>query len=222
MLNLIENAVSIKLKKTLTKESQEAGSFFCPPDQKVWCTHAGIFKLFLFPSFTAQSVPMAVQTVGMLLLPKTVQRPSARQWTKNPQVRRFVRDVCAVQGMASSSMWTCLPTGQGICRKGIQQGLVSCSLLRATSRVWLSAWSQRAPFTPGQKCPAERSDTCPLTQLLPCGVFTPKQCSWRYFAWLLRILKTAVKKKSKIATLKEMKSYKQKLLNSSPLSLLEP
>lgn len=48
----------IKLKKELNKESQEAGWFFCPPDQKVWCAHAGIFKAFPV-SFTAQSVPMA-------------------------------------------------------------------------------------------------------------------------------------------------------------------
>lgn len=197
MLKIIENAVSIRLKKALNKESQEAGSFFCPPAQKVWSIHAGVFKAVPVSFFPCPACANGrFKLWGCCCCPKLF-RDQVQDDEQKTQVRRFGMDVCTVQGMVAST--ACGP----VC----PQGSVG-SAEKASNGVWLHAphWGPPAgsDFVPEAKryhshqdrsFPVERSDTFPLTRLLPCAVFTPNPCSWRHFAWCLRFLKTAVKKK---------------------------
>lgn len=192
MLKLIEISVSIKWKKALTKESQEAGSFFCPLDQKVWCTHAGIFKAFPDSLFHCPVCATGrFKLWGFCCCPKLF-RDQVQGDEQKTQVRRFGRDVCAVEGILQS-VWTCLPTRQcEICRKGTQQSLLSGEGHQQGLTLCLKP---KGTIHTRQKFPSWGKWLFSPFLTAACGVFTSNQCSWRHFARCLRFLKTAVKKK---------------------------
>lgn len=180
-------------------------------------------KLFLFLSFTAQSVPLAGSNCEGSAAAQNCSETKCKVMNKTLK-SEDLGGMCAVQGMASSR----------VCGPVYPQGSVG-SAEKASSRVWLLAlrWDPAgSDFVPEAKGHCSHQIEVPQLRevtLLPL----PNCCLWSFhlkpvllkaFCMMSEISHNSSKKKipSKISTLKKMKSYKQKLLNSSPSSLMKP
>lgn len=146
MLKLILNTARIRLKEALKKGSQQASPFFCPQGQNTWSTHADIFKAVTF-FFSLPSLHQCqVQTVGVLLLPKSSQRVSVRQRPKIPS-QKFLSGTCVwlggwhPPGRVDPLAHRAERASGGIWAEGHRRVLI-CTL------------SQRAPFNLGWKLPS--------------------------------------------------------------------